>query len=138
MATLHLEIISPDGIIYSDEIDEVLLPAQNGQIAILPHHAPLFSKLTEGEVIIKKGGKENFIAIIGGFLEVQNNKAHIISDYAIRAESIEIAKAQEAKRRAQKILQEKKEYADFAIVENDLRKSILELKVAEKLRRRRQ
>lgn len=134
--SLHIEIISPEGIILKEEADEIILPTPDGEITILLHHIPLFTKLSEGEVIIRKSGKNISVAITGGFLEINKTSLTVISDYAIRADSIEIAQAQKAKERAEKILSEKVENTDFELIEKNLQRSILELKVAEKARKR--
>lgn len=132
----HLEIISPDGIIYKDDIQELSLPTTKGEITILPNHIPLYAKLTEGEAKIKKGGKTQIIALLGGMVEIGREKVSIITDYAIRAESIELARAQEAKKRAEETIKSKKEEVDYTIADRDLKKSILELKVAQKYKKR--
>lgn len=116
-----LQILSPEGITYNDTIDEVLLPTDNGEIAILPHHIDLFSKLSEGIITIKKGGKETLIAILGGFVEVTNGITTILSDYAIKAESIQLAKAQEAKKKAEELMKNKESDVDFALAEKELK-----------------
>ncbi len=131
-----LEIITPDGIIYNEDVSEVILPTPKGQITVLPHHVALFAKLIEGEMIIKKNGKESLMAILGGIAEVSNNSVRILSDYAVKADSIVAAHAQEAKKRAEEALQSKKSAEDFAMADRDLKRSILELKVAEKIKKR--
>lgn len=127
---LYLEIITPEKIVFKDEIDEVIVPTVKGQVSILPNHIGLLTQVAAGEITIKKQGKEYFLAITGGFLEVANNKISILADYAVRSEEIEIAKAQEAQKRAQKLMEEKTSERDFAIAESQLRRSLLELKVA--------
>lgn len=135
-AQFHLEIVSPDGIIYTDDIEELSIPTTNGEITILPHHIALYAKLSEGEAVITKNGKKSTIAILGGMVEVGNNIVSVITDYAIRAESIEMARAEEAKKRAEEILKNKEENVDYTIADHDLKKSILELKVAQKYKKR--
>lgn len=134
--TFSLEVVSPEGIIFQENIQETSVPTLKGQITILPHHAPLFTKLIEGEILITKEGKKISIAVMGGFLEIKNNSVQILSDYAIRAESIEIAKAEERKRKAQETIKSKEGKKEFIVAEKDLRKSILELKVAQKIRKK--
>lgn len=131
-----LEILSPESAVFSDSVDEVSLPTDKGEITILTSHVPLFSKLCEGEVRIKKGEREALIAIAGGFLEVEKEKVSILSDYAVRAENIELAKALEAKKRAEELLKNRAENTDMLIVEKELQRSILELKMAEKIKRK--
>ena len=99
--TFHLEIVSPEGISYDDTVSEVILPTTTGEIAILPHHAPLFTKLSDGEATIVQNGKKTHIAIFGGFVEVSRTKVTVLSDFAVRAESIEIGKVEAAKKRAE-------------------------------------
>ncbi len=129
-----LEIITPEKVIYSDKVSEVIVPTENGQLGILPEHVGLFAKVVPGELIIKKGGSEQIIAITGGFLEVSKDKVSILADYAIRAENIEIAKAMEAKERAEELMKEKTTERETAMLEGQLRRAILELKVANKLK----
>lgn len=131
-----LEIITPDGIIYNEEINEVMLPTPTGQITILPHHVAIFVKLAEGEIVIKKNGKESLLAVLGGIAEVGDNAVKVLSDYAIKADTIVMARAQEAKKRAEEALANKKSNEDFALADRDLKRSILELKVAEKIKKK--
>lgn len=131
-----LEVVSPEGIVFNDEIDEVILPSVNGELAILPHHTPLFTKLLEGEIIVKKEGKAFSIAVRGGFLEIKENKVSVLSDFAVRAETIEIAKAEEKKQLSQKRMQESLGKQEFALAQKEFQKSILELKVAAKIKKR--
>lgn len=136
MTQLFLEIVSPNGKIYSSEVDEIIATTEDGEIAILPNHSPLFTKIVEGEVIIKKGKELIHIALTGGFLEVSANKTQILADYAVKSESINAAKAELAKKKAEELLKNKAENQDFVEIEKDLKKSILELKVSEKVRKR--
>lgn len=131
---LSLEIITPEKIVYKDEVDEVIAPTIKGQISILPNHIGLLTQIEPGELIVKKDGRENFLAITGGFLEVAKNKISILADYAVRSEDIEVAKAEQAQKRAEKIMEEKVSEKDFAIAQSELRRSILELKVAQRRR----
>ena len=133
---IHIEIVAPTGIIFQGEVDSISLPTFQGTITVLPHHAALFTKLSEGEVEIREGSKNINIVISGGFLEVKNNSAHVLADYAVRAESIEMAKAEEKKRLAEDKLKQKLSNEDFTVVDKDLRMSILELKVAQKVKKR--
>ncbi|MBI4089145.1 MAG: ATP synthase F1 subunit epsilon [Candidatus Levybacteria bacterium] len=133
---LLLEIITPEKVIYKDEVDEIVTPTVNGEIAILPNHINLLTQITPGELIVKKGSSTESLAITGGFLEVSNNKISILAEYAIKAEDIQVAHAEEAKKRAEKIMSEKTSENDFKIAEGELLKSLLQLKIASKRRRR--
>ncbi|MDO8269957.1 MAG: ATP synthase F1 subunit epsilon [Candidatus Levybacteria bacterium] len=130
----QLQILSPVGEIFNDTVDEVTLPTDKGEISILPHHTTLFSKLEEGTITVKKGGKKTIVAIVGGFLEVKKDHVSILSDYAIKAENIEIARANEAKKRAEDFIANKQSTADLIMAERELQKSLLELKVAGKIK----
>ncbi len=129
-----LEIITPEKVIFSDKVSEVQVPTENGLLGILPEHIGLFSKIIPGELIIKKGSDNQIIAITGGFLEVSKNKVTVLADYAIRAENIEVAKALEAKEKAEELMKEKTNERESAMIEGQLRRAILELKVANKLK----
>lgn len=131
-----LEIITPEKVIYKDEVNEVVVPTVDGEIAILPNHINLLSQVNPGELIIKKGSSNQSLAITDGFLEVNNNKVSILANYAVKAQDIEIARAQEAKRRAEKIMTEKATDNELKIAQGELIKSILELRVATKHKRR--
>lgn len=129
---LLLEIITPEKVVLKDEVDEVIVPTATGEIAILPNHAELLTKINPGELVIKKNGKNQSFAILGGFLEVINNHISILADYAIRAEDIEIAKVQEAQERAKQKMKQKDTEQNFRVAEAELRKSLLQLKIARK------
>ena len=135
---MQLEIVTPETIIYQGDIDELVVNTADGEIAILPQHVNLFTKILPGEVTIKIGGKDQFLAITGGFLEVSENKISILADYAVRAEEIEVEQALAAQKRAEEILKKKEEgisEQDFATAQGDLRRAILELHVAKRRHR---
>lgn len=127
---LQLEIITPLKSVLKEQVDEIIIPTELGEIAILPNHVPLLAKIKPGEMIIKKNQKPIFFAITGGFLEVQNNNITILADYAVRAENIEVARAKEAEERAKNVMKQKTSGRDFVIAEADLRRALLELHVA--------
>ncbi|MCL6096933.1 MAG: ATP synthase F1 subunit epsilon [Patescibacteria group bacterium] len=132
---LHLEIITPEKVVYRDDVNEISAETVNGQITILPNHVGLVTQITPGELIVKKNNKNYYLAVMGGFLEIVKNNVTILSDYAIRSEDIEANKVLEAQKRAEKLAKEASEKAsekDFALAETQLRRAILELKVAKK------
>lgn len=136
---MHLSIITPEKVVLQEEIDELIIPTINGQITILPHHANLITQVVHGEMTVKKGNKEDFLAVTGGFLEVANNKISLLADYAVKAEDIEVDKALEAQKRANEVMKKSKENIterDFAMAQSELRKSILELDIANRRKRR--
>lgn len=137
---MQFELITPEKIVLKEDIDELMVHTPKGQIAILPHHASLMTKVTSGELIAKKHGKEQYIALTGGFLEVQNGVITLLADYAIRSEEIEIEKSLKAQERAREMLKKKEEgisERDFAVAQADLRKAILEIHVGNKRRKTR-
>lgn len=132
------ELITPEKTVYKDEIEELTIPTSSGQITILPNHISLFTHVEHGEMIIKKNNKEQYLAVTEGFLEVNKNTATLLADYAVRSEEIEISKAIDAQKRAERVIKESREKIsreDFALAESQFRRSILELKVASKRRK---
>jgi len=135
---MHLDVITPDKKIVSEEIDGLSVNTPNGHIGILPNHVHLVTKIIPGEMIVKIKGKERYYAITGGFLEVNENKVTILADYAVQSEEIEVEKALEAKKRAEEILKKTKEKVsdrDFALAQAELRRAVMELHVANRRRR---
>lgn len=131
---LSINVLTPQAQVFSGEADEVLVPSVNGELGILPNHVSLLTQIMPGEIQIKTGSKTQSIAIMGGYIEVNNNIINILGDYAIRAEDIEVAKVEQAKQKAEKLKIEKISQEDLATIEADLRRSILELKVARRNR----
>lgn len=134
MKKLHLEIITPEETLLAEDVDMVVIPTTQGEVGILPSHAALFAKVVPGEAKIRKGNSEHFFAVTSGFLEVLGDNVNLLVNYAIRAEDIELAKVEEAKKRAEKLMEEKTTEREFAIAQAELRKSLLELRVARKRR----
>ncbi len=127
---LHLEVITPEKVILEEDVDEITLTTATGEISILPNHENLLTKLMPGEMTIKNNGKEEHFAVTGGFLEVSENRISLLAEYAVRASDIEVGKAEEAHERAKRKMAEHKNDNEFRIAESELRKAILELKVA--------
>jgi len=137
MATTRLDVVTAEREVFSDEVDEVIAPGVEGQLGILPHHAPLMTTLLPGELLIKKGGEEFYLAISGGFIEARPDRIIVLADAAERVEEIDIARAEEAKRRAEERLAEGIPGVDTARAEAALRRSLIRLRVAQRRRRRR-
>lgn len=137
MATFKLELVTAERLVYSDDVSMVIAWGTEGQLSILPHHAPLITMLQPGELIIRKDDEESYLAVSGGFLEVRPEKVVILADACERADEIDIARAEEARRRAGEIMEAPSPETDTAAAEAALRRSLVRLKVAEKLRRRR-
>jgi F-type H+-transporting ATPase subunit epsilon len=98
---MMLEIITAERQVYGEEVDMVIAPGIDGQLGILPHHAPLMTVLQPGEITIRRGGSDDYLAVTGGFLEVLGNRVSILADAAERSDEIDEERAQEAVRRAQ-------------------------------------
>jgi F-type H+-transporting ATPase subunit epsilon len=105
-------------------------------LGILPHHAPLMTMLQPGELVIKKDGQETYLSVTGGFLEVRPNKIIILVDAAERSDQIDIARAEEAKKRAEERLKSYGADIDRGRAEAALRRSLIRLRVAERRRKR--
>jgi len=135
MATFKLEIVTAERMIFSDDVSAVLAWGVDGQLAILPHHAPLMTMLQPGDLMIRKDKEEEYLAITGGFLEVRPDKVIILADACERVDEIDIARAEEAKKRAQETMKAAPLSVDAAVAEAALRRSIARLKVAERKRR---
>jgi len=137
MAGIRLDIVTAERQVYSDEVDVIVAPGIEGELAILPHHAPLMTTLRPGELRVKQGGEEFSLAVTGGFLEVRPDRVTILADAAERAEEIDIARAEEAKRRAEEQLGRPATEVDSVRAEAALRRSLVRIKLGEKRRRRR-
>lgn len=136
MSSVKLDIVTAERVVYSDDIDVVVAPGVEGQLGILPHHAPLMTTLQAGELRVRKGGEEFFLAISGGFLEVRPDRIIVLADAAERAGEIDVARAEEAKRRAEEQLRQQPPGVDAAQAEAALRRSLVRLKVAERRKRK--
>jgi len=131
---LHINVVTPEKTILDEDIDEVIIPTITGEITILPQHIPLLSQIAPGELTIKKGNATEHLVVVGGFLEVGNNIITILADHAVHAKNIILAKAQEAKERAEKAMKEKTTEEELRVAQAELQKAILELKVANKIK----
>ena len=136
MSSLKLDIVTAERVVYSEDVDMVIAPGIEGQLGILPHHAPLMTTLQAGELLVRKGGEELSVAITGGFLEVRPDRIIVLADAAERAEEIDAARAEEAKRRAEQRLRERVSGVDLTRVEASLRRALIRLEVVERRRKR--
>jgi F-type H+-transporting ATPase subunit epsilon len=137
MSSLKIDIVTAERVVYSAEADIVIAPGVEGQLGILPHHAPLMTILQAGELVVRRGGEEESLAISGGFLEVRPDRVIVLADQAERAEEIDIARAEEARKRAEERLKEKPAGLDAARAEAALRRAMVRLTVVEKIQKRR-
>ncbi len=138
MSSIKLDIVTAERVVFSEDVDIVVAPGIEGQLGILPHHAPLMTILEPGELIARKGSDEFSLVVSGGFLEVRPDRVIVLADAAERAEEIDIARAEEAKRRAEQQLAERHVPTEYiARPDAALRRSLARLRVAKKRRRRR-
>ena len=131
MELFSLEVISQETVIYQDTAESVTANASEGEVTILAHHTPFFSKLTTGKIAIRKAGEKTELVTGSGFIDVSpENKVTILVDSAVRADEIDMRKAEEAKNRAQELLKQKISRTEILRAEASLKKAVLELKVA--------
>src|SRR5216683_4225911 len=127
--TLKLEIVTPDAKTYSEDVEMVTLPAVEGEMGVLPHHVPLMTQIVPGEIIARKDGKDFFLAVGEGFVEITGERVAIMTDMAVSAENIDEAKAEEARQRAEARLAEHVDDEEAAMVSAALAHSLAQLKV---------
>jgi F-type H+-transporting ATPase subunit epsilon len=127
--TLKLEIVTPDGTVYSEDVDMVTLPGVEGQMGIYPRHVPLMSQMVPGEIIVRKGGQDYFLAVGEGVIEVTGEYVSLLTDMAIAADHIDEAKVEEARRRAEARLQEKLSDEEVASVNGSIARAVAQLHV---------
>src|SRR6058998_4288119 len=111
-ATLKLEIVTPEAKTYSEDVEMVTLPGVEGELGIYPMHVPLMTQIVPGELVVRKEGRDYFLAVGEGFVEITGERVAIMTDMAIRAENVDEAKAEEARRRAEARLAEKLDEED--------------------------
>jgi len=133
---IRLEIVTPEKRAYSDDVDVVILPGSEGELGILPHHAPLLSLLGAGELRIRKGGTEESFAIVGGFVQVRPDKVVVMAETADLAAEIDIERAREARLEAERALDAGLvEPADLAQARAALQAALVRIRVAERRHR---
>jgi len=136
MATIKLEIITAERQVYSDDVNTVVAPGVEGELGILPHHAPLITMLKPGEVLIRKDSEETYLFVSGGFLEVRPDKIIILADASERCEEIDVERAEAAKHRAEESLKTRIPEVDVAQTQAALLRALLRLRIAERRRRK--
>jgi F-type H+-transporting ATPase subunit epsilon len=133
MAKLKLVIVTQDRQLLSEEVDQITVPTTSGEVTILPSHAPLFTQLQTGELLYKIDGKVNSAVVSSGFMDVgPNNIVTVLSDTATLASDITLERAEEAKQKAEKAMEQKMDRRNFIMAEASLRKALIELKIARK------
>jgi F-type H+-transporting ATPase subunit epsilon len=128
-STLKLEIVTPEALTYSEDVEMVTLPAVEGEMGVYPLHVPLLTEIVPGEIWVRKDGRDYFLAVGEGFVEITGERVAIMTDMAIRAENIDEAKAEEARQRAEARLAGHLEDEETAMVNAALAHSLAQLKV---------
>jgi len=130
MATLRLEIVTPDSKTYSDDVDSVVLPGIEGELGIFPMHVPLMTQIAPGELRVMKGGHEDRLAVGEGFVEITQNSVSVLTDMAVLESEIDESATEEAIKRAEAAMKDEKLTGeDQALVEAALQKSLAKLRV---------
>ena len=128
--TLKLTLVTPDAVVYSRDVQMVTLPAVDGQLGVLPGHVPLLTQIVPGELIVRDGdGQETFLAVGEGLVEVTNTRVAVVTDMAVAADSIDEAKAEEARQRAAARLRDKLADEELASVNGALARTLAQLRV---------
>ncbi len=135
MATLKLEIVTPEAKIYSEDVEMVTLPGVEGEMGIYPMHVPLMTQVVAGEVAVRKNGQESLLAVGDGFVQITGDRVAILTDMAVKADDIDEGKAEEARKRAEARLQEKLSDEESASVQAALAHSLAQLNVKRRNRR---
>jgi len=134
--TLQVDVVSAEELIFSGEAEFVALPGESGELGIYPMHTPLITRIRPGAVRIKVAGRteDEFVFVAGGILEVQPKGVTVLADTAIRGADLDEAKAQEAKRKAEELMQSKDTQIDYAKAQAELATAIAQLAAIAKLR----
>jgi F-type H+-transporting ATPase subunit epsilon len=132
--TLKLEIVTPEAIAYSQDVEFVILQGVEGQMTVLPAHVQLMTQLVAGEMVVRRGGRDEFLAVGEGLVEVTPDKVSVLTGMAVAAENIDEAKAEEARQRAVARLREKLSAEEVASVNASLARSLAQLKVKRRSR----
>jgi F-type H+-transporting ATPase subunit epsilon len=132
-STLRLEIVTPEGRVYSDDVEMVTLPGVVGQFGVYPQHTPVTTQMVPGEIIARKNGHDTFLAAGEGLIEVTGERVSVLTDLAVAADRIDEAKAEEARRRAEARLREKLSDEEVASVNAALARSLAQLHVKRRL-----
>ena len=132
--TLHVDIVSAEKAIYSGTAEMVFAPLVNGEVGILPRHAPLIARMKPGEVRVRTGAEELFFYVSGGLLEVQPHVVTVLADTAMRAKDLDESAALKAKERAEEALKNRQANVDYAKELGELAEAVAQLRAIQKLR----
>jgi F-type H+-transporting ATPase subunit epsilon len=133
--TLKLEIVTPEGPVFSEDVEMVTMPGVVGQFGVYPQHVPLTTQMVPGEIVARKSGRDVFVATGEGLIEVTADRVSVLTDLAVEADRIDEAKAEEARRRAEARLREKLSDEEVASVNASLARSLAQLHVKRRQRK---
>jgi F-type H+-transporting ATPase subunit epsilon len=134
---IHLEIVTPEKRAFAGDVDEVIVPGTEGELGILPHHAPLVSTLGQGVLRLRREGQEEEFAIFGGFVQVRPGRVVVLAEMADLASAIDLERAERARREAERVLEAGLESADMDAARAALQRAIIRIRLAERGERRR-
>ena len=135
MATLKLQIVTPEAVTFSEDVEMVTLPGIEGEMGIYPMHVPLVTQIVPGEIAVRRGGQDVLLAVGEGFVEITGEGVSVLTDMAITADNIDEAKAEEARKRAEARLSEKLSDEESVAVQSALANSLAQLNVKRRQRR---
>ncbi len=135
MATLKLEIVTPEAVTFSEDVEMVTLPGVEGEMGIYPMHVPLMTQIVPGEIVVRRAGQDVLLAVGEGFVEITGESVSVLTDMAITADNIDEIKAEEAKKRAEARLSEKLSDEESAVVQAALANSVAQINVKRRTRR---
>ncbi len=127
--TLKLEIVTPEGRTFAEDVEMVTVPAAEGEMGIYPQHVPLMAQIVSGEITVRKDGRDSFLAVGEGFMQITAERVAIMTDMAIKAENIDEVRSEEARKRAEARLAENLDHEETALVQSALAHSVAQLKV---------
>jgi F-type H+-transporting ATPase subunit epsilon len=135
---LKVDIVTAERVVLSEEgVDRLIVPGIEGELGVLPLHAPLLTTIKPGVLRVVKGEEETTMAITGGFIEVRENQVTILADAAERGEEIDVARVEAARRRAEERIASREATVDIVKAEMALKRALARLKASEQVRRRR-
>src|SRR6266571_3710077 len=129
MATLKLEIVTPEAKIYSEDVNMVTLPGSEGEFGVYPKHVPLLTTLKPGELRVLKDGRETAMAVGGGFVEIKADAVSVLTDMALESAQIDVAAAEAAVERAKAAMKEDHGAEEVAAIQASLQKALAQLRV---------
>jgi len=127
--TLKFEIVTPDAIVFSEDVEMVTLPSVEGELGIFPQHVALMTQLVPGAIVVRRGGSDQLLAVGAGLIDITARRVSVLTDMAVAADKIDEAKVEEARQRAEARLKEKISAEEVASVNASLARSLAQLRV---------